>query len=179
MTEKWKLAQATLAGVFPAESWKKPKAFTFDSNEKVSIAKCSPVFHRLGADPTFGNKHIVASGSEAVYAEIAVLNLLRKDGFDGVWTDGFRNKFWKSQTEECSLSDLPRHARDCYERIAEANDGNLDGRWDLLAWKNETLIFVECKRKDSMTPSEVRWLRAALNAGFGPELFVICKWRPQ
>jgi len=50
--------------------------------------------------------------------------------------------------------------------------------WDLVAWNNRGVAFVECKWKgrDSMKPNEWGWLHAALKVGLPLNNFAIGEW---
>ena len=130
---------------------------------------------------TYGNKAGLDSDGEAVFAELAILRLLEKDGYEGVWVDTFgHGKLWKSMEDWKSRSEcvLPDHAREVYERIVRENDGRKRGCWDVLAWKNGAYLFVESKRKgkDRMRANQFRWLDAALRAGLELSCFRVCEW---
>ncbi len=71
----------------------------------------------------------------------------------------------------------PEQVLKVYATIATQN-GKPSGCWDVLAWNNEGVTFVECKRKkrDCMTANEADWLESALKAGIPFEKFIICEW---
>jgi hypothetical protein len=42
---------------------------------------------------TYGNKAVIESDGQPLFAELAVLQQLRLKGFDGVWVDSYRRTF--------------------------------------------------------------------------------------
>ena len=158
-----------------------PEVFALDSGGTISIAKCFIRFKPWTGKPianTYGGKAVLDSDREPVFAELAILRLLQKHGFDGVWVDSYRLKFLKSLSVECAL---PDHAQAIYDRIVAANGGRHGGCWDVLAWKQDQFVFIESKQKskgykDSITDTQKRWLQAALKIGFDSACFLICEW---
>jgi hypothetical protein len=124
--------QTILAGIFSHDEWIEPEEIVFSSGATVSVAKCSLRFEKVGGDPAFGNKPLVEFEGEALYPELAILRLLQKHGFDGVWVDTYRSKLWGAMSAE---QILPDHAREVYGRILQARDGRPGGFWDVFAWK--------------------------------------------
>ncbi len=89
-------------------------------------------------------KVIIDCDGEPMFAELAILRSLQKEGFEGVWVDTFSNRFRRSLSEDCSL---PLHAREFLDSIIRANDGKRRGCWDVFAWKEGQYLFVESKQK--------------------------------
>jgi hypothetical protein len=55
----------------------------------------------------------------------------------------------------------------------------LNLKWDVFAFKNGTVRFIECKRKgEQLTSSQRDWIAAALDpkTGFTPENFLFVEW---
>ncbi len=143
-----------------------------------AIPKQSVCFRLWKGSPiadTYGNKAILDCDGEPVFAELAILRSLQKEGFDGVWVDGFRKCFRRSRSEDCIL---PPHASEFFDSIVRANDGKRAGCWDMFAWKDGEYLFVEPKRRDRdrMRDTQVKWLQAALRAGVALSSFRICEW---
>jgi hypothetical protein len=124
---------------------------------------------------TYGRKPVLDWYGEAVFAEIAIVRVLQSEGFDAVWIDGYRHRFMQSISEK---RDLPEPAKILLDRVISFNDGQRKGCWDVLAWKGENYLFVEVKRKgkDRISPEQIRWLEAALQAGMDISCFRICEW---
>ena len=125
---------------------------------------------------TYGGKAVLDSDGQPVFAELAILRLLEKDGYEGVWVDTYRRRFRDAMPP--AVCELPAQAREIYDRIVTANGGKRGGCWDVLAWKNGKYLFVEAKRKgeDNMLVDQLRWLDAAIQVSLAPSCFRICEW---
>jgi hypothetical protein len=116
-----------------------------------------------------------------LFAELAVLRLLQKDGWDGRWvnTQGGGKEVWKYLTD---WQDVPRdeqrarpiqdnEPRQLVARIASFNrPRRFKGCWDTFAWRASEFAFVECKRfaprsTDLVSKDQEEWLRSALFLG--------------
>lgn len=131
----------------------------------------------------FGKKvaGFVELDGEHLFAELAVLRLLEKDGWSGRWvnTTSGGGEVWKYLTD---WRDVPRadqrnrvieeaEPRQLLARIAGLNKpARYSGCWDVFAWRGPDVAFLECKRTTSKKPESIRkelenWLRSALYAG--------------
>jgi len=125
---------------------------------------------------TYGGKALVECEGSPVFAEVAMIKLLKQHGFDGaVWVDSYRRRF-RDAMPPCKC-ELHGQEREVYERIVTLNGGR-GGCWDILAWNREAVFFVECKRgrKDRMRSNQIHWLESALKSGLCPDHFAICEW---
>jgi hypothetical protein len=134
----------------------------------------------VGGQPprTHGSKPAVDCDGNPVFAEIAIIPLLKQDGFDGaVWVDNWHGYHFRDAMPSAPSCELPADVRGIYDRIVKEN-GRRGGCWDVLAWNGDRIKFVECKRrkKDSMRPSQKKWLESARNVGLHKEQFAICEW---
>lgn len=52
------------------------------------------------------------------------------------------------------------------------------GTFDVVAWRDEQLLFTELKRRgrDSVRSTQRQWLASALSLGYGIENFQILEW---
>ncbi|MEY2412443.1 MAG: hypothetical protein QOD84_1049 [Acidobacteriaceae bacterium] len=155
-----------------------PQLFTLSSGKSVEVAKCYLEFPRWNGLPisdTYGGKAVMESDGEAVFAEIGILRLLQRKGFDGVWVDTFLGRLRQSIAP--LTRDLPADIREVYRRIVDLNKGR-QGCWDILAWKGDKIVFVECKRKneDRIRITQTGWLEASLAAGIALDCFMVCEW---
>lgn len=125
---------------------------------------------------TYGGKAVLDCDGMPVFAELAMLRMLKKNGFEGaVWVDSYRRCFREAMPPAtCSI---PEQVSKIYGRISAFN-GTRAGCWDVMAWKKGELSFIECKRKgrDRMTASEWKWLESAIEAGLRIQDFSICEW---
>jgi hypothetical protein len=131
----------------------------------------------------FGKKAagMIDLDGEHLFAELAVLRLLEKDGWAGRWVNTYsgRGEVWKYLTE---WKDVPRdeqrnrpleeaEPRQLLARIAGMNKPKrYAGCWDTFAWRGSDFAFMECKRttpkaKDLVTVEQEDWLRSALYVG--------------
>jgi len=118
---------------------------------------------------------------EHLFAELAVLRLLEKDGWAGRWVNTYSGKgeIWKYLTE---WRDVPRdeqrnrviedaEPRQLLARVAGMNKpARYAGCWDTFAWRGSEFAFFECKRttskaKDAVKTEQEDWLRSALYLG--------------
>lgn len=157
-------------------------------------------FPRWSGEPfadDFGKKGagMVALDGEHLFAELAVLRLLEKDGWNGRWVNTYsaRGEVWKYLTD---WRDAPRQEqrnrpieeaepRQLLARVAGMNKpARYAGCWDTFVWRESEFAFFECKRtgpksKDTVKPAQVDWLRSALYLG-DPRLkidsFCIVQW---
>lgn len=131
----------------------------------------------------FGKKAagMVELEGEHLFAELAVLRLLERDGWSGRWVSSYSAgaEVWKYLTE---WRDLPRQEqrnrpieeaepRQFLAQVAGMNKpARYSGCWDLFAWRDSSFAFLQTKRmprpgRDSVKPPQVEWLRAALYLG--------------
>jgi len=114
---------------------------------------------------------------EHLFAELAVLRLLEKEGWAGRWvnTQGGRGEVWKYLTH---WSDVPRaeqrsrpiedsEPRQLLARVATVNrPARYAGSWDVFAWRGSDFAFVQTKRTaPKLSAEQEDWLRSALYLG--------------
>lgn len=172
-------SRAIIAGAIPDNQWADPEQLGLSSGASIGINKFFTKFKKVGADHGFGNKPIVDCDGEPLYPELAILRLLQRHGFDGVWIDSYRDKCW---TDMATPVSLPDHAQHEYDRILRERKGHRGGFWDVMAWKESEFIFIELKQntaecKDRMSEKQRDWLEAAL--GTGLRNFFVCEWSYQ
>jgi hypothetical protein len=146
----------------------------------VKVSKFSWLFRSWAGTPlddTYGRKAVLDSEGIPVFAELALIPVLKQHGSSGaVWVDSYHRCFRDAMPP--AVCKPPDQIHEVYERIATINGGRR-GCWDVLAWNGDGVTFVECKRKrkDRMTSNEVKWLESALKAGLRLENFSICEWK--
>ncbi|MHB8755595.1 MAG: hypothetical protein ACYC92_11660 [Candidatus Acidiferrales bacterium] len=170
------LSRAIIAGAIAENQWAEPETLRPASGVSIVIDKFCTRFQKVGADNGFGNKPIVDCNGESLYPELAILRLLQRHGFDGVWIDSYRNKCW---TEMAKSISLPDHAQREYDRILRERNGHRGGFWDVMAWKDGQYLFIELKQssaacKDVISQKQTDWLEAAMKVG--PFHFFVCEW---
>jgi hypothetical protein len=131
----------------------------------------------------FGKKStaLVNVEGEHLFAELAVLRLLEKEGWKGRWVNTYsgRGEVWKYLTE---WRDVPRseqktrpieesEPRQLLAKVAALNKpARYAGCWDTFAWRGDDYVFLECKRtvptnKELVKKEQEDWLRSALYLG--------------
>ena len=68
--------------------------------------------------------------------------------------------------------------QDLLLKIAQANGNSYAGCWDVVCWNDEAVVIAELKRhkKDRISPTQPRWLEAALLVGSEPQNFLLVEW---
>ncbi|HUF49647.1 MAG TPA: hypothetical protein VMN60_02360 [Longimicrobiales bacterium] len=131
----------------------------------------------------FGRKAaaMIELDGEHLFAELAVLRLLEKDGWSGRWVSTYSAgaEVWKYLTE---WKDVPRdeqrtrpiedaEPRQLLARIAAFNKPRrYKGCWDTFAWRDSDFAFIQCRRtapriKDVLSKDQEEWFRSALYVG--------------
>lgn len=154
--------------------------FSLSSGEKISIQKYSLIFSEWKGETvpnTYGNKAILDYEGEPLFAELAVLKLFHKNGWQGVWVDSYRRKFRVGLPDVVDPVDLPEDKKNIIEKL-RASTGKIGGCWDLFLWKNDQILFVELKRlkKDAIQDSQILWLEKSLEFGLTPNNFALIEW---
>jgi hypothetical protein len=145
----------------------------------VRVRKATPAFQMWrGPKPadTFGGKAVLDYCGNPLFAEQYTLRMLQADGWSGVWVNSYRREYLASYEPREQVA-LPAIRQKALSRIA-GNDAFPSGCWDVFAWRDDRILFAECKRasKDAMRPSQRRWLEKALAAGVALETFLIVEW---
>lgn len=119
-------------------------------------------------------------GGSRSCAELAIVNHLRSDGWQGVWVNTFGRlelrREWFPAPAHRTLAEAgaPAWAAEAFDRLRAANDGRVGGFFDVLAWRQPGEIrFAEAKvGADQIKPSQRTFVKAAL-ALYPPEAFMI------
>jgi hypothetical protein len=124
---------------------------------------------------------MVELDGEHLFAELAVLRLLEKEGWSGRWVNTYsgRGEVWKFLTEWRDVlrdEQKNRPIEDAEPRQLLARIAGLNGRaryrgcWDTFAWRGQDFVFLQCKRiapkaNDTVKAEQESWLRSALYLG--------------
>jgi len=102
---------------------------------------------------------------------------MQNSGWQGVWVDGFRNKYRVGLPESSDPVALSKDQNAIIEAVKSKN-GGLRGCWDVYVWKSNKNMFIESKRlkKDAIQDSQRGWLQAALDLGFPLDSFMLVEW---
>lgn len=114
---------------------------------------------------------------EHLFAELAILRLLEREGWDGRWihttASGEITRYlteWRDVSRQEQKSRPIQHdgARALLYAIADRSGNRYGGCWSLFAWRENSYAFFEAKRqnakeKESLKPAQAAWVRAALS----------------
>jgi hypothetical protein len=103
-------------------------------------------------------------------AELAVVDHLRRDGWDGVWVSAFAGSWLRSEWfpapafRTLAEAGAPVWAVEIFERLRAANDGKLSGFFDVFAWREPNEVrFLEVKGPgDRIRPTQLRFAERAM-----------------
>ncbi len=125
---------------------------------------------------TYGGKPIVNFKGKPTFAELAILKLFQRDGWDGVWVDTFRKKY-RTEYWPRNEVEVPEFQFALLQRISE-KAGSGKGCWDVFCWNKEDIIFSEVKHKghDRIRQTQLEWLESAFNCGLIPISFLVVEW---
>lgn len=154
--------------------------FILSDGAEVSVSKIEHTFELWTGDPitdSYGNKAVIAVDDRPLFAELAILEHYKKDGWDGVWVDTYRKTFRVGLPEQVAPVTLPPNAQKIVDDVI-ARNGTISGFWDVFLWKDGTFLFVESKRKskDSIRSTQIKWLEIMLGLGFDVSQFVMFEW---
>ena len=159
-------------------------SITSPTSGKISIATWTIRFPKwLGApldEPQKGSykiKPLVEIDREPLFGELAILRLLQKDRWDGVWVDTYHDKFWIGLPDRTAPCPLPEKAQRIYDKIV-ANHGKYGGFFDVFAWHGQELLFAEYKGEgDKLKPNQISWIDAAVSSGISPNSLLLIEFR--
>ncbi|WP_417600473.1 hypothetical protein [Owenweeksia hongkongensis] len=162
------------------------------NNEKIDIPKCHVQFKRWTGQPiqnTFGNKPLLDFNGKPMFAELLIMNLFLQNSWNSRWVETYGKSklkpiYLNNWIDDKYKNQIDKPIENLYiqtllNKIAEKNGSNFGGCWDVLAWKNEYLIFVESKRskKDFLQSTQNKWLKAGFEVGLKRENFLMVEWK--
>jgi hypothetical protein len=160
-------------------------AFDLEKHGRVFISRYHVEFNAnpgksgIGLDRGYSMKPLVMIDKQAMFAEIAVLTLFSKLGWDGVWADVFHRKYFNRMPNQSKGASLATYINQTLTRIAENNGQSRSGCWDVILWVDRTLLFVQLKNlavQEEIKGTRLGWLDAALKSGFSPSQFMVVEW---
>ncbi len=161
------------------------------SNKIIPIPALDLKFDRWVGDKiqnTFGGKPIVNYEGKAMFAELAIMNMVLKAGWSSRWVETYGSSrsgplYFTEWLDAPLKSQIVRPLDDVFQlellaKIAFVNENSFKGCWDVLAWSGERTLFIESKhyKKDSIRDSQIKWLLAGLSAGLKPTNFMVAEW---
>jgi hypothetical protein len=130
----------------------------------------------------YGGKHLIDHEGEACFAELAILRILQKDGWDGVWVEVFGGPNfvrtmplgWALKSEHVSI---PADKEELLKKIWTT--AKSAACFDVFAWKGGDLLFCEGKRagRDKLTKPQHKFIEGALACGIPAEALLIVEWK--
>lgn len=114
------------------------------------------------------NKPTLELDGHATWAELVLVELLVRDGWDARWM-----KNWVGGREPCRAVGGRLPMTDAAGAKLAAIDqraaiGTSGGAWDIFAWKGDRYLIIESKQhksSDKLRPGQIRWLGAAVVEG--------------
>lgn len=101
---------------------------------------------------SFGGKDLLLEDGRPQFAEVAILRIFQAAGWQGRWLETYPHRKhprlwleWKpggSRAQE-HVPTQEAWVNEKLQAIAQANGGYFSGCWDVVAWKNDRLVFAE------------------------------------
>lgn len=155
------------------------------------VSECCVTFRKWDGEAlsnVFGNKQLLDVNHCPAFAELAVMDIFVKDGWDARWVSTYGRgkmspcflRYWRD-TDYQYQDNIPfydRQKRAFLESVAVRNGRNYGGCWDIVAWKESVVVFAELKRdrKDAVRTTQTRWLEAAIACGLTEDNFLLVRW---
>jgi len=160
-------------------------SFDIGRRKRLSIRRYTIAFARcpdpvdLGPRESRVRKPQVLFERRALFPEIALLILFTRAGWDGVWADPVRRKFFDKMPNQSKGISLDGYASRALARIAANNGQSRSGCWDLILWRGRHIVFVSLKgasKGEKVSQVELDWLDACLKSGLALNQFLIVEW---
>ncbi len=131
----------------------------------------------LNYDKTYNTKPAVMFGNENVFPEIYFVKYLIEQGWNAVWVDSFHRSAWKDMPKkgDCIPFDQIPILRD----LKQKNNNKISGCWDIFAWNNKEVLFIESKgipSKDKIRDTQINWYKMCIANGIPRESFLLFEW---
>jgi len=158
-------------------------SITSPTSRKITIATWTIRFPKWLGKPldesqkgSYKIKPLVEIDGEPLFGELAILRLLQKDGWDGVWVDTYHDRFWKGLPDRKSACLLPEKAQEIYDKIVAKHE-KVGGFFDVFAWHGQKLMFAEYKGEgDKLRPNQISWINAAVSSGISPSSLLLIEF---
>jgi hypothetical protein len=159
--------------------------------EPIRVPKCNVTFdswYGTALKNTFGGKPLLDVGGIPMFAELTILSHFINDGWQARWIEPYARPAqspmfltaWQDKkfNEQTHVPIPEEKIVVMLSEIALGNNNSYSGCWDVLAWKGESIVFAESKRKgkDKIRGTQCNWLNAALNYGLAPVNFLVVNW---
>ena len=160
-------------------------SFDLEKRGRVAVPRYHVEFNAnpgksgIGLDRGYAMKPLVMVDKQAMFAEIALLGLFTREGWDGVWADSFHRKYFTRMPNQSKGASLSPYINQVLARIAGNNGNSRSGCWDLILWRERTLLFVQLQNVragEEIKGARIAWLDAALKSGFSLSQFLVAEW---
>ncbi len=154
------------------------------SGKEVNVKKYFLKFtaragEKIGFD--YGQKAIIDFEGEACFAELAILRMFLKNGWQGVWVEAYGGThFLNSMPQGWSLKpehiSIPENKENLLKKIWHA--GQTKACFDVVVWRDDQILFCEAKRskKDRLTEAQKKFIQAAITCGIRLSALIIIEW---
>jgi hypothetical protein len=141
---------------------------------KINRERCTLEPWTGGPDPddlqqTWARKPAVVVDGRRSCPELAVLAGLKLDGWDGVWVNAYGRELrqdWFPSPAVSIVDAAPADVAATFERLRAAN-GGLGGFFDVFAWRDGQVRFVEVKfGRDKWRDNQQRFVDMAVGLGY-------------
>lgn len=160
-------------------------------NREFVIPKCNILFNKWKGEAfsnTLGGKCLIDIDGAPMFAELAVVRLFLKSGWNARWIEVYGTstqrplmlKDWKDDKlrnqENIPINELK--IKELLQNISVLNGNSFSGCWDVLAWKDDSIIFAELKRRknDRLRKTQMLWFENALKVGLNEDNFLLVEW---
>lgn len=167
------------------------ETFSLSSGDKIEVPKFTLQFKKWDGEKllyTLGGKAVLEVAGKPQFAELAIADFFKQHGFDTRWAETYGQggdlPLFLSEWQNKPLKDQASHPIDeawiteMLKDIANLNGESFSGCWDVIAWKDKQLYFIESKRrkKDSLRDTQRHWINSAMRYGLAPENFIVIEW---
>lgn len=150
----------------------------------IDLPTCHPTFQKwegLFTGFDFGKKPLINHANKPVFAELAILQILLENGWDGVWVETYGGiNFLREMPSNWKLYphnvEIPNEKRDIVSYIQKTV--GTKACFDVFAWKGKDILFCEAKHKnkDSFTGGQLKFIEGALSCGIPRTSLLIAEW---
>jgi hypothetical protein len=122
------------------------------------------------------NKPPLEFSGEPSWAEIILVKLLERGGWQAVWVKNWGGRaFWRDVGGPATT--LPAAPAALFSTIENCM-ASRGGCWDVLAWRGLEFLFIESKQRgrDRLRPMQLAWLESALGVGTPLSSFAVVEW---
>jgi hypothetical protein len=114
------------------------------SGKIVHLPKCKTLFkvwRGKRIKDTYGGKTLLTFKGKPLFAELVTLQVLKKEGWHGVWVDSYRHKYRTGMPGISDLAGLPERQRAFLANIWKRTDCKA-GCFDVFVWRGDKRRFV-------------------------------------